>query len=88
MGATALNIQSEPEHRVEIVLHIDENLDEEQRTDLVRYLEEGEGVDSCAFCNNRFHLMLVSYDRNRLTSRDVLSRVKSQQYNAELIGPV
>ena len=88
MGATALNIASMPEHNVEIVLHIDETLTEEQRGALARYLEDDAGVNSCVFCNNRFHLMLVNYDRNRLTSQEVLSRVKSQQYGAKLIGPV
>lgn len=88
MAATALNFQSEPEHNVEIVLHVDETMIEEQRNDLARCLEDDQGINSCFFCNNRFHLMLVNYDRNRVTSQDVLGKVKAQHYHAELIGPV
>jgi hypothetical protein len=88
MGATALNIHSEPTHDIEIVMHVDETMVEEQRNDLAHNLEDCPGINSCFFCNNRFHLMLVSYDRNRLTSQDVLGKVKAQHYHAELIGPV
>ena len=88
MGATALNIQSEAAHDVEIVLHIDETLVDEERSDLARHLEEGPGINSVFFCNNRFHLMLVNYDRNMLKSQDVLSRVQDRELHAELIGPV
>ena len=88
MGTTALNIQSEAAHDVEIVLHIDETLVEEERSDLARRLEEGPGINSVSFCNNRFHLMLINYDRNRLTSQDVLGRVIDRELHAELIGPV
>ena len=88
MGTTALNIQSEAAHDVEIVLHVDETLVEEERSDLARHLEEGPGINSVSFCNNRFHLMLINYDRNRLTSQDVLGRVTDRELHAELIGPV
>jgi hypothetical protein len=67
MGATALNIQNEPEHNVEIVLHIDEDLAEMQRKDLASYLEDEAGINSCFFCNNRFHLMLVYTDSQART---------------------
>ena len=88
MGATALNFQSEAAHDVEIVLHVDETLADEERGDLARHMEEGPGINTVFFCNNRFHLMLVNYDRNRLISRDVLSRVTDRELHAELIGPV
>ena len=88
MGTTALNIQNKAAHDVEIVLHIDETMVEEERSDLARHLEEGLGINSVSFCNNRFHLMLVNYDRNRMTSQDVLGRVTDRELHAVLIGPV
>jgi len=88
MGAVALNIHSEQAHDIEIVMHVDETMVEEQRNDLARSLEDYPGINSCVFCNKRFHLMLVNYNRNRLTSQDVLGKVMAQHYHAELIGPV
>ena len=82
MGATALNIQSEAAHDVEIVLHVDETLADEERSDLARHMDEGPGINSVFFCNNRFHLMLVNYDRNRLTSQDVLRKVTDRELHA------
>jgi hypothetical protein len=88
MGEVAYNIHSNPEHNVEIVVHVDETLSEGQRGDLVNSLEDSEGIHRVEFCPLRYHLMLVQYDRNRLASKDVLGRVTSQRIHAELVGPV
>jgi len=88
MGDVAYDLQNEPEHNVEIVVHVDETLDEGQRSDLVTALEDSEGIYRAEFCPLRYHLMLVQYDRNRIASQDVLGRVTSQSIHAELVGPV
>ena len=88
MGEVAYSLQNEPEHNVEIVVHVDETLDEGQRRELVSSLEDSEGIYRAEFCPLRFHLMLVQYDRNRMASQDVLGRVISQSIHAELVGPV
>ena len=88
MGEVAYDSQNEPEHNVEIVVHVDNTLDEGQRSDLVRSLENSEGIFRAEFCPLRYHLMLVQYDRNRIASQDVLGRVTSQSIQAELVGPV
>lgn len=88
MDEVAHDIQSNPAHNVEIVVHVDETLDEGQRSNLVNSLEESEGIYRAEFCPLRYHLMLVQYDRNRLASQDVLARVTSQRIHAELVGPV
>jgi hypothetical protein len=77
-----------PEHTVEIVVHITENLEEQRRQDLVSALEGSGGITAAEFCPLRFHLMLVRYDRDVHSSQDVLDRVKSQHVDARLIGPV
>ena len=82
------SIENEPEHSVEIVVHITEDLGEKQRKDLVDALENEESIVSAEFCPLRYHLMLVRYDRDILSSQDVLANVKNQNYNARLIGPV
>jgi len=88
MGEVAYDLQAKSEHRVEVVVHVDETLEEQRRDDLVETLNGMEGIHSAEFCPLRFHLMLVQYDSNNINSRDVLSRVKAQNVHAELIGPV
>ncbi len=80
--------ENEPANTVEIVVHISETLGEQRRRDLVTALEDTDSIVSAEFCPLRYHLMLVRYDRDVATSQDVLARVKSQNYQARLIGPV
>ena len=82
------SIENEPEHTVEIVVHITETLEEQQRGNLLAALENDTGIVAAVFCPLRYHLMLVRYDKELYSSQDVLSRVRSQQLHARLIGPV
>ena len=88
MGQVIGSIEQEPDGSVEIVIHITENLEQQQRGNLVAALENEGGIVSAEFCPLRYHLMLIRYDRDMYSSQDVLSRVKSQNINAQLIGPV
>ena len=88
MGQALHSIENEPDHTIEIVVHISENLGEQQRGDLVTALEGNGGITTAEFCPLRFHLMLVRYDRDVYSSQDVLKRVTSQNVKARLIGPV
>jgi hypothetical protein len=88
MGQNIRSIETEPDHTVEIIVHITESLGEQQRNDLVATLEENGGITTAEFCPLRYHLMLVRYDRDMYSSQDVLDRVKSQNVDARLIGPV
>jgi hypothetical protein len=88
MGQALHSIESEPDHTVEIVVHITETLGDQRRGDLVAALEDNGGITTAEFCPLRYHLMLVRYDRDLYSSQDVLDRVTSQNVNARLIGPV
>ena len=88
MGQALHSIESEPANTVEIIVHISENLGETRRNDLVDALENEESIVSAEFCPLRYHLMLVRYDRDISSSQDVLASVRTQNYNARLIGPV
>ena len=88
MGQALHNIEIEPDHTVEIVVHITETLKVQQREDLVSALEDSGGITTVEFCPLRYHLMLVRYDRDLYSSREVLNRVTSQNVSARLIGPV
>lgn len=82
------SMETEPEHTVEIIVHITEDLGEQQRGDLITALKDNGGITTADFCPLRYHLMLISYDTDMYSSQDVLDRVKSQNVNARLIGPV
>ena len=88
MAQALHSIETQPEHTVEIVVHITETMGEKQREELVAALEDNSGITTAEFCPLRYHLMLVRYDRNTYSSQDVLNLVKSQNVNARLIGPV
>ena len=88
MGQVIASIENEPARSVEIVVHITEALEQQQRWNLVAALENDGGIVSVEFCPLRYHLMLVRYDKDMYSSQDVLSRVKSQNINAQLVGPV
>jgi hypothetical protein len=81
-------IENEPEHTVEVLVHVSENLEDGQRSNLVDALEKEDGIVSAEFCPLRYHLLLVRYDRDMYSSQDMLARVKSQNIHATLIGPV
>jgi len=88
MGQVIGSIENEPDHSVEIVVHITETLEQQQRGNLVASLENDGGIVSAEFCPLRYHLMLVRYDKDMYSSQDVLGRVLSQNINAQLVGPV
>jgi hypothetical protein len=88
MEAAAYSIAQEPDHSVEIVVHVDETLPEVKRADMVNALQDIDGIISAEFCPLRHHLMLVRYDRETFSSSDVLGKVHDQDVHAELIGPV
>jgi hypothetical protein len=88
MGGVAYGINQNPEHNVEIIVHVDEAIGESKRDDLIDVLEGIDGVSSAEFCPLRYHLMLVNYNRDILDSQEVLVGVVSQNVHAELIGPV
>jgi len=73
---------------VEVLVHVDEVLDDGQRLDLVNHLESTDGIGSAEFCPLRYHLLLIQYNRQQMSSRDVLGHVTSRQVKAELIGPI
>jgi len=88
MGEVAYSTRQEPDHSVEIVVHVDEMLGEEKRAALISALENHDGIVTAEFCPLRYHLMLIRYDRETFNSQDVLGKVKDQDVHAELIGPV
>ena len=83
-----LGTNNELDHIVEIIVHINENLGEQQRADLIIALEGDDGITAAEFCPLRCYLMLVRYDKDRYSSQNVLSAVGAQKLQARLIGSI
>ena len=82
------NIAVEPEHIVEIVVHITEALEGQQRINFVAALENDDRIFAVSFCPTRCHLVLVKYDSNHYSSQDILASIESQKVSARLVGPI
>lgn len=88
MAQVAQQMDNETNKNVEIVVHVSEDLDDIQRNNLVSALKSTNGIADAEFCPLRYHLMLVRYDRDSFSSKDVLSNVNMQNVHARLIGPI
>jgi cell division protein FtsX len=88
MDQVAQHMPSEAKNAVEIVVHIKEDLGEEQRKNLVSALEKTDGIITTEFCPLRYHLVLARYDSDVVSSQNVLKSFNSLNVHAKLIGPV
>jgi len=83
-----VTVPNEAKNIVEIVIYIKEELGEEQRQYLVTELEGAEGIMGAEFCPLRYHLVVARYDRDIVSSQDVLKSINSLNVEARLIGPI
>jgi len=70
----------------DIVVHINENLDEENRQSLTQQTNDLDGVLSASLTDSRPHLMIVGFDPDKTKSMNVLSGVQNTGVHAQLIG--
>lgn len=88
MGQAIPDVTVEGEDIVEIVVHITEALEEQQRLKFISALEYEDHIFAVNFSPDQYHLLLVKYYRNRYSSQDVLASLESQKVNARLVGPI
>ncbi len=50
MGEAVYHLHSEPSTHVEVIIHVTESLEEEQRDRLISGLEQDESIKSAEFC--------------------------------------
>ena len=81
-------ISNEAKNTVEIVVHVKEDLGEEQRNLTVSALEKMDGIIGAEFCPLRHHLVVAIYDKDIISSQDVLKSFNSLNLDAKLIGPI
>jgi len=73
---------------VEIVIYISKNLGDDERKLVVSAMEKTEGILGAEFSLMRHHLVLAKYDRDLMSSQDVLKSFNSLNLDAKLVGPI
>lgn len=73
-------------HCSDILIHIDEDLDDNDIHDLERELSTMDGVYSACVNERTRHLMLVDFDPEDIKAAQLLRTVSLQGLHAELVG--
>ncbi len=71
---------------VGIVVHINEELQQDQISKLEASLGSDSGIKGAHINRERKHLMLVDYMPGVTTARQVINNVRNKGYNAVLVG--
>jgi len=88
MNQVAQHLPTEEKCAVEVVVYIKKDLGEEQQNLVVSSLKKTNGIMGAEFCLMRNHLVLAKYDKDIMSSQDVLKSFNSLNLNAKLIGPI
>lgn len=70
----------------DVLIHINEPLNEQQRSALEEAVRQIEGVVAPRFNPGKEHLLLVAFNPDLASTATLLSKVQSFGYNAQLIG--
>jgi hypothetical protein len=71
---------------VDVLIHIDPETDHEEREFLRDLLLKHNGVDAASYHDDKPHLMVVAYDPDEVTSKQLLNVITKHNVHAELIG--
>jgi hypothetical protein len=74
--------------RIDIVVHVNELLDEQNRRRVEHAILKAAGVERARFNDERQHLLVVGYDPVRIDSSQILKLVRQHQLNAQIIGGI
>jgi len=70
----------------DFVLHIDETLPPDQLRTIENHLMQMGGVLTASNRDDKPHLILVTYDPEKVNSHDILVKVENEGIHAELVG--
>jgi hypothetical protein len=70
----------------DVVVHIDQTLERERRSEIEEQLRAIDGVVSVHNPDDRPHLSIVEYNPDKTSSSDILTTVTLQGVHAELVG--
>ena len=71
---------------VDVMVHVDENIDKSARGAMEDKVRELEGVVSVAQHDDKPHLMMIEYNPDKTSSADILACVKDEGVHAEIVG--
>ena len=71
---------------VDVTIHVDEGIDKDQQNTILEVLRDCNGVVAVGHKQKSFHLYIVEYDPEAVSSEILLDVVKKQGVHAELIG--
>ena len=75
-----------PMNVVDVLIHVNEALDKNQRVQLEQTMRDLDGVIAPRFNPAHPHLMLVAFNPSHVQSKVLLQHVNSAGYHAQLIG--
>ncbi len=70
----------------DVLIHVNNEIDENERDNLVEQLRDMDGVIAPRFNEDKQHLLLVSYNSDAISSLSLLNEVKGKGYKAQLVG--
>lgn len=70
----------------DIVIHINEKLDNQNRATLTNRVQKFTGVVTTSVQDSRPHLMIIGYNRSKTKALDILSDVRKTGVHAQLIA--
>lgn len=70
----------------DVTIHVDESMDKDTRAKLESDLRSQDGVISVSSSEHTPHLIIVSFDAEHATCKEILKVVLSEHLHAELIG--
>jgi hypothetical protein len=88
MNQVAQQLPVKEKCAVEVVVYIKKDLGEEQQNLVISALEQTDGIMEAEFCVMRNHLVLAKYNKEIMSSQDVLRSFNSLNLEAKLIGPI
>ncbi len=70
----------------DVMLHIDEDLTEQEQTVLENQMRGQKGVVGLGYHSTQPHLMIVEFDQDATTPKELLHAVSNIGLHAELVG--
>ena len=70
----------------DVLVHVDQTLAHDRLATLTSAIAALNGVATAEGHDAKPHLVIVTYDSEKVNSQDILAAVKAQGVNAELIG--
>ena len=70
----------------DVMIHINESLSEQSRSDLENAMKKVEGVVSPRFNPGKEHLLMIAYDTDKTSSSVLLDKTRAAGYSAQLVG--